>query len=75
MAEIKCPECGALVWDDQFACAECGTALRNANPRGDESSLQPIRPTEFPPLTVGVVVVFVLALALLVVREVLLASR
>lgn len=36
MAEVKCPECGSLVWDEQRSCPECGTILPDREGTGDE---------------------------------------
>jgi hypothetical protein len=40
MAELKCPECGSLVWDEQRVCPECGAILPDEEGTGDEFPLQ-----------------------------------
>jgi len=40
MAELKCPECGSLVWDEQRACPDCGAILPDETGTGDEFPLR-----------------------------------
>jgi len=39
MAELKCPECGELIWDEKRVCPACGAQLPDALASGDEVSL------------------------------------
>jgi uncharacterized membrane protein YvbJ len=40
MAEIRCPECGSLAWDEQRSCPECGAVLPDREGTGDEFPVQ-----------------------------------
>jgi hypothetical protein len=75
MAEIKCSECGSLVWDEQRSCPQCAAILPDREGAGDEFPLEERFGTSSDSALTPARVVMILMLAIVVVLVLIVRER